>query len=63
MVYNPKSNKRIMHRCEFRPGIATLKNFLDQELREHEHYEKFNYCQWDTTDRAMLTIFNNAKRL
>ena len=39
------------------PGTATLKEFLDQELNEHEDDEKFNYCQWDTTDRAILTIF------
>ena len=36
---------------------ATLKEFLDQELNERENNENFNYCQWDTTDRAILTIF------
>ena len=24
---------------------------------EHEDDEKFNYCQWDTTDRTILTTF------
>ena len=39
------------------PGTATLKEILDQELNEHQDNEKFNYCQWDTTDRAILTTF------
>ena len=38
-------------------GTATLKEFLDKELYEYEDNEKFNYCQWDTTDQAILTIF------
>ena len=46
-----------LHRCESCPGTATLKEFLDRELNEHEDDEKFNYCQWDTTDRAILTTF------
>ena len=57
IVYNPESNKCIIHQCESCPGTATLKEFLDQELNEHEDDEKFNYCQWDTTDRAILTTF------
>ena len=57
IVYNADSNKCIVHRCEFCRGTATLKEFLDQELNEHEEDEKFNYCQWDTTDRAILTAF------
>ena len=54
IVCNTESNKCIMHWCESCPGTATLKEFLDQELNEHEDDEKFNYCQWDTTDRAIL---------
>ena len=46
-----------MHRCESCPDTAALKDFLDQELNEHEDDEKFNYCQWDTTDRAILATF------
>ena len=46
-----------MHQCESCPGGATLKEFLDQELNEHEDDEKFNYCQWDTADSAILTTF------
>ena len=46
-----------MHWSKTSPGTETLKEFLDQELNEHEDDEKFNYCQWDTTDRAILTIF------
>ena len=57
IVCNIESNKCIMHWCESCPGTATLKEFLDQELNEHEDDEKFNYCQWDTTDRAILTTF------
>ena len=40
-----------MHRCESCPGTATQK-FLE----EHEDGEKFNYYQWDTTDRAIFTV-------
>ena len=57
IVCNTESNKCIMHQCESCPGTATLKEFLDQELNEHKDDEKFNYCQWDTTDRAILTTF------
>ena len=46
-----------MRRCKSCPDTASLKEFLDQELNEHENDEKFNYCQWDTTDRAILTTF------
>ena len=28
-----------------------------QEPNKHEDDEKFNYCQWDTTERAILTTF------
>ena len=57
IVYNPESNKCIMQWCESCPGTATLKGFLDQELNEYEDDEKFNYCQWDTTDQAVFTTF------
>ena len=57
IVYNPESNKCIMHWCESCSGTATLKEFLDKELYEYEDNEKFNYCQWGTTDQAILTIF------
>ena len=57
IFYNPESKKCIMHWCESCPGTETLKKFLDQELNEHEDDQKFNYCQWDTTDRAILTTF------
>ena len=67
IVCNGESNKCIMHQCKSSPGTATLNEFLDQELNEHEDDEKFNYFQWDTTDRAILTTFkaitNNTKRL
>ena len=36
IVYNPENNKCIMYRCKSCPGTATLKEFLDQELNEHE---------------------------
>ena len=42
IVYNPDSNKCIMHQCESCPGTATLKDFLDQELNEHKDDERFN---------------------
>ena len=50
ILCNHESNKFIMHRCESCSGTAILEEFLDQELKEHEDDEKFNYCQWDTTD-------------
>ena len=46
-----------MHQRESCPSTATLKEFLDQELNEHEDDEKFSYCRWDTTDPAILTTF------
>ena len=58
ILCNTDSNKWIIHRCESCPGTATLKEFLDQKLNKHEDDDKFNYCQWDTTDWAMLTIFS-----
>ena len=45
----------MMHWCESCSGTANPKQFIDQELNEHENDEKFNYCQWDTTDGATLT--------
>ena len=57
IFYNPESKKCIMHWCESCPGTETLEKFLDQELNEHEDDQKFNYCQWDTADRAILTNF------
>ena len=42
--------------CESCPGTATLKEFLDKELNEHENDEEINYYQWDTTDRAAITV-------
>ena len=57
IVCNTESNECIIHRCESYPGTATLKEFLDQELSEHEGDEKFNYCQWETNYRAILTSF------
>ena len=36
IVYNPESNKSIMHPCESCPGTATPKEFLDLEINEHE---------------------------
>ena len=52
-----KCNKCIMHRYECCRGTATLKDFLDQELIKHEDDQKFNYCKWDSTNRALLTAF------
>ena len=57
IVCNTESNKCIMYQCESCPDTAILKEFLDQELNEHLDDEKFNYCQWDTMDQAILTIF------
>ena len=45
----------VLHRRESCSCTAILKQFLNQELKEHEHDEEFNYCQRDTTDRARLT--------
>ena len=36
IVCNTESNKCIMHRCESCPGTVTVKEFHDQELKEHE---------------------------
>ena len=55
--YNPESVKYVMYQCESYPGTATLREFLDEELNEREDDQKFNYCQYDTTDQAILTTF------
>ena len=57
IVCKTESNKCIMHRCESCLGTVTLKRFLDQELNKHENDKKFNYCEWDIADRAILTTF------
>ena len=57
IFYNPEDNKYIMYRCESRPGTATPKDFLNQELSEHEDDKKFNYYQWDTMDRTIFATF------
>ena len=54
---NTDSNKCIMHWYESCPCTATPKEFLGYELSEHEDDEKFNYCQWDSMDRAILATF------
>ena len=54
-IWNPESNKCIMHRCESCPGTATLTELFDQQLNKHDH-EKSNYCQWAATDQAIMTI-------
>ena len=41
----------MIQRSESCPDTATLKKFLDQELKE----QKDDDCQWDTMDRATLT--------
>ena len=67
IVYNPDSNKCIMHQCKSCSGTATLEEFLYQELNEHEDDEKFNYCQWDTTIdqywQPLQSLTNNTKKL
>ena len=57
IVCNSKSKKCIMYQCKPCSGTEALKEFLDQELKKHEDDEQFNYCQWDNTDRAILTTF------
>ena len=51
-----------MHWCESSPSTATLKKCLNQELNEHKDDENFNYCQWDTTDRATVATFTAIYR-
>ena len=51
-----------MHQCEPCPGTATLKEFLDQELNENKDDEKFNYCQWETTNREILPTFTTTNK-
>ena len=43
IVCNPESNKWMTYWCESCPGTATLKEFLDKELNEHENDEEINY--------------------
>ena len=53
---NPESNKYMMHRCEFCFDTATMEEFINHELNKRKDDEEFNYCQWDTTDRATLAV-------
>ena len=46
-----------MYWCESCPGTATPEEFLDQDLNENEDDEKLNYCQWETMDQSVMTIF------
>ena len=62
IICNTESKKWIVYQCESCPGTATLKEFLNQELNKDEDDEKFNYCQWDTGDRAILTIFTAGNK-
>ena len=56
-LINTDSSKCIMDGWQSCPDTGTLKEFLYQELNEHEDDEKFNYCQWVTRDWAILTTF------
>ena len=55
--YNHESVKCVMYQCESYPGTATLREYLDEELNKREDDQKFDYCQYDTTDQAILTTF------
>ena len=55
IVCNPETNKYMMHWSESCPGTGILKEFLNQELREREDDEEFNYCQQETTGLVTLT--------
>ena len=44
-----------MNRCEYCPGRAGLKQFLDEQLRDVDSESQFHYNQWDTTVQASLT--------
>ena len=45
----------MMNRCEYCPGRAGLKQFLDEQLRDVDSESQFHYNQWDTTVQASLT--------
>ena len=45
IVCNPETNKYMMHWSESCPGTGIQKEFLNEELREREDDEEFNYCQ------------------
>ena len=44
-----------MNRCEYCPGRAGLKQFLDEQLRDVDSESEFLYKQWSSTDRMSLT--------
>ena len=64
---NPESNNCMIHCHKACPGIATLREFLDQELEEHEDDEKFNNCQWtlqiEQQWQPWKQLTKNTKRL
>ena len=55
IVCSPERKECMIHRCESCPGSTALKEFLDNELNEHDADDEIQYCQWSTTDRATLT--------
>ena len=60
-VCNTGNNKCMNHHCESCLDTGILKEFLDQELNEHEDEVKFNYFEWDTTHQETLaTITANT---
>ena len=56
IVCDSNRKEYMMHWCESCPGSASLKQFLDEQLSDVDSESEFQYNQWDTTDRASLTI-------
>ena len=55
------SNKKYMiHHCKSCPGIAGLKEFLDEQICDVDLAIEFHYSQWNTTDRATLATMNTT---
>ena len=66
IVCNTESNKFIMHQCESCPSTATLKEFLDQELNEHEDENLITVSGTlliEQNSRPLQPLSKNRKRL
>ena len=47
-------NECMIHRCAEYPGTDNLKVFLDEELKDIDTEEEFQFNQWQSTDRSQL---------
>ena len=60
VVCDPDNKVCMMHRFESCLVSAALKKFLDDELSHLDMDSEFHYCQWQTTDHAVLATLTTT---